>query len=259
MVQLCTGQRVRLADNATLLGRQKNDIDAWLGVRYADSSRFGPPRPTMAHSDFQLPNGTWVSTVLGPRCPQLEANFSVISEDCLFLNVYRRSLSNESKSSASSPKTYESRKVPVIMYYHGGGFRTGSANDVDPSHFLDSAIGSNEDAVIFVAANYRLGLLGFLASSSMQALRDANESNVILNPAIQDQKMALQWVKENIGAFGGDPNRITLWGQSAGAHTLGGLLLAHTNDQNPPFHSLILQSGGPASVGESSRPNLSSP
>lgn len=171
------------------------------------------------------------------------------------LNIYRPSLAPLTSAAAftSEADDNEGRKLPVILFFHGGGFRVGSANDFDPTVFLESAQKSNRSAAVFVAANYRLGLLGFLASSSLQASRDANEDNVILNPAMQDQRVAIQWVRDNIKAFGGDSDRITLWGQSAGAFGVGAQLLAHANDAHRPFHAVILQSGGPAGVGESWR------
>ena len=115
-------------------------------------------------------------------------------EDCLTLNVW-------------SPDTHAS--LPVIVWIHGGGWRTGSSSMpvFDGSHYAE--IGN----VVFVTINYRLGVLGWAAHPD---LRDA-DTGAFANWAVQDQVAALHWVSDNIAAFGGDPDRITVMGQSGGA------------------------------------------
>jgi para-nitrobenzyl esterase len=140
------------------------------------------------------------------------------SEDCLTLNVWTAAqLADEQR--------------PVMVWIHGGGFEFGSSS-------LPGTDGTRLAAkgIILVSFNYRLGVFGFLAHPELD--REGSASG---NFGIQDQIHALQWVKENIGAFGGDPNNVTIFGESAGAHSVG-LLMA-----SPParglFHKAIGQSG----------------
>ena len=139
------------------------------------------------------------------------------SEDCLYLNVW---------TPAKSP----SEKLPVMVWVHGGGFQFGSGEE--PVYE-----GSNlaRKGVVVVTFNYRLGVLGFLAHPELD--REGASGNY----GLQDQIAALKWVKENISAFGGDPDNVTLFGESAGAMSIGILMaspLAHGL-----FHKAICESG----------------
>lgn len=139
---------------------------------------------------------------MGPRCPQAGSTDDQ-DEDCLFLNIQRTSTAPLSK------------KLPVLVFFHGGGFETGSGNDNDPRELLRVGRDNDQDVVI-VRINYRLGLLGFLASSELEDLRNSDARNVGLNNGFKDMKTATRWVKAHIDAFGGDADRVTIWGQSAG-------------------------------------------
>jgi para-nitrobenzyl esterase len=123
-----------------------------------------------------------------------------VSEDCLYLNIW-------------TPATTAAERLPVYVYIYGGGFTSG-AGDVsvyDGEHLA-------EKGLIVVNMNYRLGIFGFLAHSELTAESPHHSSG---NYAFLDQLAALQWVKENIAAFGGDPDRVTIGGQSAGAISVG--------------------------------------
>ncbi|KAJ8732333.1 hypothetical protein PYW08_015063 [Mythimna loreyi] len=129
----------------------------------------------------------------GPVCPQFDMtiiDFVEGNEDCLSLNVYTKSLQPSSK-------------IPVMVYIHGGAFISGSGNaeTYGPEYFF-------QHDVIIVTINYRLEVLGFLCLDTPE---------VPGNAGMKDQVLALRWVKENISTFGGDPDNITIFGESAGA------------------------------------------
>merc|ERR1712038_1895546 len=116
---------------------------------------------------------------------------------------------------------------PVLLWIHGGAFTEGSANDLtDPEYLLD------ED-VVFVSIHYRLGLLGLLAVE--------NSTELTGNLGLKDQQEALRWVQRNIAAFGGDPSKVTLFGESAGGISVHQHVLSPTS--NGLFRAGILQSG----------------
>jgi para-nitrobenzyl esterase len=147
-----------------------------------------------------------------------------MSEDCLFLNVW-------------SPGTGDEKR-PVVVWLHGGGFVMGSGSD---PQFDGTSFAANHKIVV-VTLNYRLGLLGFAYLNDL-AGEDAHYS---ANCGLLDQIAALGWVHDNIAAFGGDPDRVTVMGESAGAMSIGALLAM------PAAHGLfqraILQSGAASNV-----------
>ncbi len=167
---------------------------SFLGIPYAappvGNLRFRPPQPHTAWS------GILNTTKPGSSCPQVATPFGTasVNEDCLFLNVY-------------TPNPVKTN-LPVMVWIHGGAFVTGEGSDYDPSASLVT-----QGNTIVVTINYRLGALGFLALPSLSA-EDPNGSSG--NYGLQDQQFALRWVKDNIQAFGGNPNLVTIFGESAG-------------------------------------------
>jgi len=101
------------------------------------------------------------------------------------------------------------------VFYHGGGFESGSGNDNDPKALIQVGSQYNQSVVV-VRINYRLALLGFLASEELDKRRDKDPRNIALNAGFKDMKKATAWVKKHIDAFGGDADKLTIWGQSAG-------------------------------------------
>ena len=126
-----------------------------------------------------------------------------VSEDCLYLNVWTPSLETTSK-------------LPVIVFIHGGGF--GSGSGAIPIYDGENLAGGG---VVVVTINYRLGVFGFLAHPELTAESPHHSSG---NYGLLDQIAALRWVKKNIAAFGGDPDQVTIWGQSAGAFSVAALV-----------------------------------
>ncbi|XP_046681276.1 esterase FE4-like [Homalodisca vitripennis] len=186
MVRTAQG-RLRGGEMETYTGKH---FFAFRGVRYAEAPvgdyRFKPPVPVR-------PWGEEIREAVadGPVCPQASAQYfgPSSSEDCLFLNVYSKKLSSNAKH-------------PVMVYLHAGGYAavTGNSNVEGPQYLL-------EKDIVLVTINYRLGALGFVCT---------NDSILPGNYGMKDQVEALKWVKENILSFGGDPDRVTLFGYSAG-------------------------------------------
>ncbi|KAF9953885.1 hypothetical protein BGZ65_004380 [Modicella reniformis] len=173
------------------------------GIRYAKapvgSLRFAAPVPITT---------SWLNaldaTAPGNKCPQLGDNPGG-HEDCLFLNVFTPKLNADDKS-----------LLPVMFYLHGGSFTTGYGSD---SAFNPANMASRGQVVV-VSINYRLGLLGFLERVDA----DISRSTLPGNQGVRDMVVALQWVKKHIASFGGDPSKVTIFGESAGGHAVRTLL-----------------------------------
>ncbi|KJX93105.1 carboxylesterase from carbohydrate esterase like protein [Zymoseptoria brevis] len=168
----------------------------FLGIPYTNM-----PTPRWTYSSPNTVTGThFIATTYGSTCPQTGSNSSV--EDCLFLNIQTPYIPSSSPHAA--------RKLrPVLVNIHGGGFTGGSSNSLDGSD-----LASRHD-IVMVSINYRLSTLGFLAVPGT-AIRG--------NFGLGDQVSALKWVRANIAAFGGDPSKVTIMGESAGAGSVRALL-----------------------------------
>ncbi len=164
--------------------------------------------------------GVRTADQFGNTCPQLMRNTASGSEDCLFLNVW---------TGANSAK----EKRPVFVWIHGGRFIFGAG-----SQPLFDGEGLARKGVIVVTFNYRLGVFGFLATPELTQESGHNASG---NYGLLDQIAALQWVSRNIAAFGGDPNRVTIAGQSAGAGSV--LQLVNSPLTRGLFRGAIAESG----------------
>lgn len=213
-------------------GKIEDGIVKFKGIRYATSKRWG--YPTLVKKW----DGVLDAFEYGDCCYQKRAIYDeekennfyyreyrkglkyTYSEDCLFLNVF-----------TPENATIDS-KLPVIVYIHGGSFRSCSANELC---FMDPIW--PKKGVIGVTINYRLGLLGF---GCFQGAID--ESGRTGNYGLADQICALEWIKENIEAFGGDSSNVTIMGQSAGAMSVQDLCLSPLAE--PLFHKTVMISGG---------------
>lgn len=200
--QLADDTVVHTAEGA-VQGVATDDHVVFQGVPYAQPPvgelRWQAPRPP------QPWNGVRAAAQPGPMCPQsytyppgAPPTFTG-SEDCLTLNVH-------------VPREAGQDPLPVMVFLHGGGFTGGGGATYDPRRV-------SGQGVVVVTVNYRLGALGFLAHP---ALADPWAGNF----GIADQQMALQWVRNNIGAFGGDRANVTLWGESSGAYSICAQLAA---------------------------------
>lgn len=201
-----------------LRGRRENDAAVFRGVRYAEPPvgelRFKPP--------VQIEPWTGVrdATEFAPICPQGMSPLGSPEpqgEDCLALNVW-------------TPATDERRR-PVMFWIHGGGFVGGSGS---LSLYRGDTFAAKD--VVLVSVNYRVHALGFL---DLEGLGEGFENSS--NSGLLDVVMALEWVRDNIAAFGGDPDNVTIFGESAGAALVGALLA--TPRAHGLFHKAIGQSG----------------
>lgn len=138
------------------------------------------------------------------------------------------------------PSGYEDEKLPVAVWIHGGGYYQGGGVDrrYNMSFIVEHAVDIGHP-IIAVGINYRLSAWGFLNS---REVFDGGDSNM----GSRDQRLSLHWLQENIAAFGGDPDKVTIWGQSAGAFSVGDQLLAFNGRDDKLFRSAIMESGGPA-------------
>ncbi|KAH9886160.1 Alpha/Beta hydrolase protein [Xylariomycetidae sp. FL2044] len=207
------------------------NVRQFLGISYA--------QPPVAQLRFQPPvkytsNETFNAMSFAPSCmqpistpealessiyqqylPELNLGSSDQSEDCLFLNVY-------------APLKPAAEKLPVFIWIHGGGFTSNGANV--PYQIPDQWIERKQELVV-VTINYRLNVFGF-----------PNAAGQPLNVGLLDQRLAVEWARDNIKAFGGDPERMVLWGQSAGAWSVNYYGYAYPDD--PIVAGLIADSGG---------------
>jgi carboxylesterase type B len=154
-----------------------------------------------------------------------------VSEDCLYLNVVR-------------PAGYENETLPVAFWIHGGGFTEGGGVDqrYNTSFMVQNSVKIGKP-IVAVNVNYRLSAWGFLSGSE-----ELKESGA-LNLGLRDQRLALQWVQENIAAFGGDPSQVTIYGESAGAASVGYHITAYNGRDDKLFRGAIMQSGNPINFG----------
>lgn len=208
-------------------GEREDGVTRWLGIRYAappvGALRFRPPAPPPC---LDAPH---VSTP-GPRCPQRsgeDPDDIIGDEDCLTLNIW-------------APDT---SPAPVLVFFHGGGHIQGSAVETLPGGGLlyDGQHLARENGVVVVTVQYRLGALGWLVHPALAA---EDPDGPIGNRGLLDQQAALRWLRDNLHNFGGDPDRLTIFGESAGAVDTA-LHLALPSSSGL-FASAIIQSGSPA-------------
>lgn len=194
-------------ESGALAGARDGTVEVFKGIPYAlppvGALRWEPPAAPASWT------GTRGASTFGPACPQWARRSTAAvgsdraqSEDCLDLNVWTFAAA---------------RKAPVMVWIHGGGFRSGSGT----RRFYDGGDFAR-DGVILVTINYRLGVLGFFAHPALTAA--AAPGAPLGNYGILDQIAALRWVKHNIAAFGGDPGNVTVFGESAGGRSVLTLL-----------------------------------
>ena len=213
--------------SGTTVGDPGKEVRAYRGIPYTASPvgdlRWKPPQPVEPWS------GIREATVFSSRCPQREAGWvsgsvsGSISEDCLYLNVF-------------TPAKKTSERLPVMVWFHGGGFAVGSANQLPyvwpslPQH-----------GVVMVGVNHRLGPIGLLA---LPQLSKESPNGVSGNYMFLDLIAALKWVQTNIAAFGGDPNNVTIFGESGGGGKVDALMTSPLAEGL--FQRAILESGASA-------------
>lgn len=187
--------------------------ESWTGVR--ETIAFSPMAPQVAAVGAGMVGAMGVERAVDPR---------PMSEDCLYLNVWSPGADQE--------------KRPVMVYIHGGAFTLGSASD---PWYDGTSFAANHNIVV-VSLNYRLGILGFVYLKDLSG----EDSPYTGNCALLDQIAGLQWVRDNIAAFGGDPANVTVMGESAGAMSVAALLGMPA--ARGLFQRAVLQSGAAGNV-----------
>ncbi|KAK1976777.1 Alpha/Beta hydrolase protein [Colletotrichum cereale] len=200
-------------------------VRQWLGVPYAEppvgALRFSPPKPKGSFGSLKADS-------YQPSCMQQLSNASTPytdvvpeflinggqSEDCLYVNIY-------------APLNPVAETLPVFIYIPGGGFTGGGADSLYkiPNHWIEKTQGH-----IVVTMNYRVNVFGY-----------PNARGAPLNAGLLDQRLVVEWARDNIAAFGGDASRIALWGQSAGAMSVG--MYGYAWVEDPIVSALIADSG----------------
>ena len=215
------------------VGSYAPGVEHFQNIFYAEdtsgNNRFRPPvpvKPTKGSVIDATQTGAWCPQGTGDIFP-FTSKITNISENCLSLRIAR----------PAGTKT--GAKLPVMVWLHGGGHALGSGSDIlyTPDGLIKQAV-VDKQPVIWVAINYRLGFFGFATS---KAIVDAKEANM----GLRDQRAALEWVRDNIKHFGGDPQKVTAVGQSVGASDISLQMTAFGGTQGAPFQQAIMMSGAP--------------
>ncbi|RDL33270.1 Carboxylic ester hydrolase [Venustampulla echinocandica] len=225
----------------TAVGSSANNVESFIGIPFAQPPvgqlRLKPPQPINTRL------GTIQATGVPLACPQ-QGSLTIpdipgvpigpgnqtlpAGEDCLTLNVQRPCSANRHS------------RLPVIFWIYGGAFEQGATQQYDATQLINSSVVQGKE-FIYVAANYRLGAFGFLPGSKV--LVDGSS-----NLGLLDQRLALQWVADNIASFGGDPSQVTIWGQSAGSMSVMHQMALYKGDNRYKgralFRGAIMDSGG---------------
>ncbi|KPM38578.1 hypothetical protein AK830_g7987 [Neonectria ditissima] len=222
--------------NGTLVGVHSlaYEQESFLGIPYASKPlgalRFNKPRP---HQGWE---GVRAAKQYGPHC--MGGSLGLLGfdttvpypqdEDCLTINVVRPVLNDKTS------------KLPVLVWIHGGGFKDGGSGDqrYNMSYLAQTSVEMGMPTIM-VSFNYRLTGWGFLSGTLVQ-------EHGLANLGLQDQRMALQWIQDNIRDFGGDPTKVTIQGESAGGSSVGYHLLAYGGRDDGLFNGAIAQSRGPS-------------
>ena len=210
--------------NGVMVGQEKNDVVSFLGVPYAeppvDDLRWKAP-VAAPESDEEIICDEFGYTALQYEWPTEPASYEEKSEDCLTLNIWA------STKETDKPKT-------VMVWFHGGSHAWGGT--ADPMYNGQNFVEAHPD-IILVTANYRLGLMSWVDFSQVEG----GEEYTDLNLGIRDHICALEWVRDNIEGFGGDPNNVTIFGESAGGFSTSALVISPMAEGL--FNRAIMESG----------------
>ncbi|SJL07135.1 related to Lipase 4 [Armillaria ostoyae] len=237
-------------DSATFTGTNSGAVSKFLGIPFA--------QPPTGDRRFRLPethpayNGSYDASAFGPSCPQQAVKLPILTglpaeavdylvnsiynavlpddEDCLTINVLK-------PASATS-----NSKLPVVAWIFGGGFELGGTAMYDGTSIVSRSIALNQP-VIYVSMNYRVSGFGFLAGKEVKEA-------AVGNLGLHDQREALRWIQKYIATFGGDPTKVTIWGESAGAISAALHTIAYDGDTQGLFRAAFMQSGSPIPVGD---------
>ena len=231
----------------TYVGSSSGGIDTFQGIPFAQPPvgqlRLKPPQPITTQQ------GVVQATATPTACPQFYTSVNTADlaeavitelldsplgqqvqnagEDCLTLNIQRPS------------NTTANSKLPVVFWIFGGGFEFGSTTTYNASTLITTSVAQGK-SILYVAVNYRVGGFGFLAGKEI--LADGSS-----NLGLLDQRLGLQWVADNIAAFGGDPSKVTIWGESAGSISVFDQMALYNGNYTykgqPLFRAALMDSG----------------
>ncbi|KAJ7292203.1 carotenoid ester lipase precursor [Mycena rebaudengoi] len=237
-------------DHATVTGFTDGTLKKFLGMPYVRPPvgplRLHLPQPILSYKQ------NFAATAYGSICPQMRQTLVLPddvpeivreemgnigapiplnqSEDCLTVNVMA--------PANAAPHS----KLPVLVWIYGGGFEIGYPSSTDGSVLVNQSIALGSP-VVYVSLNYRLNVFGFLASKEV---KEAGLGNL----GLHDQREAMRWVQRYIGQFGGDPKKVTIWGESAGAISTASHLVTNGGNNEGLFRAAIMDSGAPIWVGD---------
>ncbi|TDL19967.1 carotenoid ester lipase precursor [Rickenella mellea] len=243
-------------DGGTFQGSTNGTVSKFLGIPFGKST--APPNRFRRPQLVDPYTGVHKATTFGPACPQqdvtsgftLPTNFpqattnalvalidqlivtGPTSEDCLSVNVI----------TPAGAKTTD--ELPVVAWIFGGGFEVGGSANYDGSAIVSRSVALKQP-IIFVSMNYRLAAWGFIGGAQVNG---AGVSNL----GLRDQRLALQWIQKYISAFGGDPSKVTIWGESAGSISASLQMLTNGGSSGGLYRAAFLESGSPYPVGNAS-------
>lgn len=224
---------------ATVAGKSSSGVETFNGIPYAQPPigqlRLKPPQPITSAVGkvdgaaaprgcpqffFSVADNNFPTNVLGTllNTPLFQA-VQNSGEDCLTINVQRPA------------GTKADAKLPVLFWIFGGGFELGATSMYDGTSLVAESVAQGKP-IIFVAVNYRVGGFGFMPGK--EVLQDGST-----NLGLLDQRLGLQWTADNIAAFGGDPDKVTIWGESAGAISVMDQMLMYDGDNTYKGKSLF--------------------
>ncbi|EMD65639.1 hypothetical protein COCSADRAFT_308058 [Bipolaris sorokiniana ND90Pr] len=205
--------------------------DVFLGIPYAQDTG-GQNRFRVPQSLNATWNGTHPATAYGDTCPDSMNSSLIMSENCLSINIVR----------PAGLFTQEQSKLPIAVWIHGGSYQIGSTDlpNYNLSYIVQRSVDIGQP-IIGASINYRKGAWGLLYSQEIQG---AGQTNL----ALRDMRKALAWISENIEAFGGDKDAVTIWGESAGSFAVGQLVMSYGGQTDGLFHRSIQESGSAATA-----------
>ncbi|KDR85794.1 hypothetical protein GALMADRAFT_387164 [Galerina marginata CBS 339.88] len=245
---LFSGPTVKL-DSATVTGVTDGLVSKFLGIPFAippgrfraaqasppyhdnlDARKYGPlcPQQKIAIPETGLQD---ITTIISTK-PELRDAPGIESEDCLTINIIKPAITG-----------HLFQNLPVVVWIHGGAYQVGDTASYDDmgSGLVKRSILLGKP-IIYVSMNYRLSAYGFLGGS--QVFQEGNG-----NLGLRDQRLALKWINKYIRAFGGDESKVTIWGQSSGAISVGLQMMTNGGDNEGLFRAGFMQSGAPLPVG----------
>ena len=209
----------------TYTGVENDGVSEFKGIRYGEFKPFQPATDVTTTEEDEIDATDWGASCIQPYSEVEVASQGECSQDCLFLNVFTKDVTSKDK--------------PVIVWIHGGSYIWGGANDpcYDPQYFVRNL--PDEEDCVFVTINYRLNFMGGCDLSSLEGYTDdyAKSRNI----SKLDQTQALKWVSENIEAWGGDADNVTVMGHSSGGAAVQ--MLMADPDSNQYFNRIVENSG----------------